>query len=183
MSPMSPLRHPVMACLRPGMLLVLAYAALVSETTVTGQLQPAGATLQPLWLVLAIAVACCTRTTAMTWAALLGFLADCLDSSGPLGLQLVLAVLFVALLPSSWIRRSTRSPWTWAVLVFVLVGSIETASLLLLTRPHGGGIPVGVLTACSDSLLTAVVGLAGYLLGRSLLGLFGHLLHPAPLAH
>ena len=63
MSVFSPVRH-------LG-LLALAYTALVAETTLASEWQPAGMTVRPLWIVLALAVAVCEGRAILVWAALL----------------------------------------------------------------------------------------------------------------
>ena len=91
----------------------MAYAALVAETSVVPQLNPGGATLRPLWIVLALVVVGGRGSAIVVWAAVLGFTSDCLRGNGPLGLDLVLATVAVCLLPSEWTRRRIHSSAIW----------------------------------------------------------------------
>lgn len=158
--------------MKHAVLLVLAYAALVTATTLAPELSLAGGVIRPLWLVLAMSLCICRGTSVAVWAAVLGFASDCLRGSGPLGLDLVLCLLVVATLPGLLVRRATRSAASFGLLVATLVLTIDGGSLLV-----RGGLPENLPTVLFDGLLTTVAGLVGLLLFRSC----GRLLQPVPL--
>lgn len=180
MSVFSPVRH-------LG-LLALAYTALVAETTLASEWQPAGMTVRPLWIVLALAVAVCEGRAILVWAALLGLLSDCLRGTGPLGLDLVLAVSVVACLPAAWTRRPLRPIHQVALVALLLVVMIDSVSQLIragfaepFTRLLTASLPTIVSNTLGDALLTSGFLLLVLWVCRVVLRWLGRLLLPAPL--
>ena len=55
--------------MKHALLLILAYAALVTETTLAPELSLAGGVIRPLWLVLAMSLCICRGTSVAVWAA------------------------------------------------------------------------------------------------------------------
>lgn len=180
MSVFSPMRH-------LG-LLALAYVAVVAETTLAPEWQPAGMSVRPLWVVLAIAVAVCKGGAVVAWAALLGLLSDCVRGSGPLGLDVVLAVAVVTCLPSAWTRRRLHSTRQIALAALLLIVTIDSVSQqvragfdesfpLLLTA----SLPTVVIASLGDALLSSGLLLLVVWIWRTTLNSLGRLLLPAPL--
>ena len=181
MNPLSLVRHLA--------LLGLAYAALVAETSVVPQLNPGGATLRPLWIVLALVVVGGRGSAIVAWAALLGFTSDCLRGNGPLGLDLILATVAVCLLPSEWTRSRIHSiTITTLIAVLLITGSESTSRLvrILIVSPNTSWLtdtlPTTVVGSLADALVSSglllivLLGLRGF--RRSL----GRMLLPAPLS-
>ncbi|MBQ17590.1 MAG: hypothetical protein CMJ65_10740 [Planctomycetaceae bacterium] len=169
-------------------LLALAYVAVVAETTLAPEWQPAGMSVRPLWIALAIAVAVCEGGAVVVWAAVLGLLSDCLRGSGPLGLDLVLAVAVVTCLPSAWTRRRLRSAHQIALVALLLIVTIDSVSQqvragldesfsLLLTA----SLPAIVIASLGDALLTSGLLLLVVWTWRATLNSLGRLLLPTPL--
>ena len=170
-------------------LLGLTYAALVAETSVVPQLNPGGATLRPLWIVLALVVVGGRGFGVVAWAALLGFASDCLRGDGPLGLDLVLATVAVCLLPAGWTRRRIHSITTTTVAAVLLITGIESTSRLVrigFVTPTSAWLtdtlPTTVIGAFADALVSSGLLLIVLLGLRALRRSLGRMLLPAPLS-
>ena len=182
MNPLSIVRHLV--------LLVLAYAALVAETSIVPSLEIGGPTLRPLWILLAVVVWRCEGSAVLAWAAVLGFTSDCLRGNGPLGLDLVLATLAVSLLPTAWTSRRVRSITTVTLATLLLTTGIESVSRLVRigTVESAGGwlsatLPTALAGSLGDALANSALLLVSLLVVRAIQKPLGRLLLPAPLSN
>ncbi len=188
MNPLSIVRHLI--------LLVLAYAALVAETTIAPALDLGGPTIRPLWIVLALVVGRCQGNSLLVYAALLGLTSDCLRGNGPLGLDLVLATTAVTLLtiarPGRPPRtaRPARSIATVTLTTLMLTTSIETVSSLVRNTTAQldsswllGTLPTTLAAATADALANSALVLASLLLLRTIQLPIARLLLPTPLTN
>jgi len=181
-NPLSIFRHLV--------LLVLAYAALVAETSIVPSLDIGGPTIRPLWIVLALVVWRCEGTAVLGWAAVLGFTSDCLRGNGPLGLDLVLATAAVSLLPTAWTGRPLRSITTVTLVALLLTTGIETASKLVrigtvesAAEWLSATLPTTLAGSLGDALANSAVLLISLLVIHAIQKSLGRLLLPAPLSN
>ncbi len=188
MNPLSIVRHLI--------LLVLAYAALVAETTIAPALDLGGPTIRPLWIVLALVVGRCQGNSLLVYAALLGLTSDCLRGNGPLGLDLVLATTAVTLLTTARpgrpprTARPARSIATVTLTTLMLTTSIETVSSLVRNTTAQldsswllGTLPTTLAAATADALANSALVLASLLLLRTIQLPIARLLLPTPLTN
>ncbi|MEE3365137.1 MAG: hypothetical protein VX304_05785 [Planctomycetota bacterium] len=181
MNPLSIFRHLV--------LLGLAYAALVAETSIMPALDIGGLAIRPLWIVLALVVGGCEGTAVVVWAAALGFTSDCLRSNGPLGLDLALATVAVCLLPTAWTNRPIRSITTVTLATLLLTTGIESVSKLVrigavdsVANWLSSTLPTVLANSLADAAANAAVVWISLLAIHALQKSLGRLLLPAPLS-
>jgi hypothetical protein len=177
-------------CIHNLVLLVLAYAALVAETSIAPALDLGGLTIRPLWIVLALAVASCEGAAVVAWAAVLGFTSDCLRGNGPLGLDLVLAATAVSMLPAAWTARPLRSITAVTLATLILTVGIESVSRLVrigavesVSGWLSATLPTTLFSALGDALANSLVVLAALLAIRAIQRPLARLLLPTPLTN
>ena len=175
-------------CIHNLVLLVLAYAALVAETSIAPALDLGGLTIRPLWIVLALAS--CEGAAVVAWAAVLGFTSDCLRGNGPLGLDLVLAATAVSMLPAAWTARPLRSITTVTLATLILTLGIESVSRLIrlgavesVSGWLSATLPTTLFSALGDALANSLVVLAALLAIRAVQRPLARLLLPTPLTN
>lgn len=115
-------------------LALMAYVAIVLDVGARSELSLYGVPPQFLLLTLSVAVVCLRDNSAIVWAAVIGFLADCI-SNGPLGVSMFCSIITVFALRKMLPRRKTYYPpvsvGICAVLSFaVLVSSFAARSLI-----------------------------------------------------
>lgn len=113
---------------------LMAYVSLVLDVGAQSELSLYGVPPQFLLLTLSVAVVCLRDNSAILWAAVIGFLADCI-SSGPLGVSMFCSIIAVFALRKMLPRQKAYYPpmsiGICVVLSFaVLVSSSAARSLI-----------------------------------------------------
>lgn len=119
-------------------MLLLTYAALVSQVSLRESLAVSGIAPDFLSLVVVVAAFGLRGASAIVWAAIGGLLADCLSSSS-LGLQMLVATLVVAFIQTcigvDWRRSGFVQALVGCAMILVLISSAQIAQLIMNGQP------------------------------------------------
>ncbi|MBT4866468.1 MAG: rod shape-determining protein MreD [Planctomycetaceae bacterium] len=135
-------------------LILLAYVGFVLDLGARSELSLNGVSPEFLLLALSVAATCQRDNSAIIWAAVMGFLVDCI-SSGPLGVTMFCSIVAVFAMRKMLPRRKAYYPpvsvGICAVLAFAVLVSSSAARCLIVGQAVDW-----------RSLLTLAAGGAGY---------------------